>query len=174
MDDVDGALTWRQSGFAGKVYELHRGETLVGTLRFQNAFGSRATAEIEGARWTFKRMGFLRTRVTIRPADSQDDLAIFRNNTWTGGGTLEFPDGAAYRANTNFWHTQFEFVDQRDCPLVRYHMEQGLTKLNGGMEVLPAAAQLPERPWVMMLGWYLAVMMHSDDASAATVAAASV
>ena len=147
MDQIETPLTWRQDGLLGKVYDLCSGQAVVGTLRFDSALGSRATADVDGTVWTFKRLGFLRTSVTVRADGSEDDLAVFRNNTWSGGGTLEFPDGSAWRANTNFWHTQFEFVDGDDRPLVRYHMRQRL-KLNGEMEVLPAASRLLERPWL--------------------------
>ncbi len=42
------------------------------------------------------------------------------------------------------------------------------------MEIAPEAAELPELPWMTMLGWYLTVMMNDDSAStAASVAAAA-
>jgi hypothetical protein len=37
------------------------------------------------------------------------------------------------------------------------------------MQILPAAGTMPELPWLTMLGWYLAVMMHRDDSAAVVV-----
>ena len=41
--------------------------------------------------------------------------------------------------------------------------------LTGRMAILPPAQDMPELPWLMMLGWYLAVMMHRDDSAACVV-----
>jgi hypothetical protein len=159
-------LLWTQPHLMRYEYQLRRGGESIGTLTFRSAMGSLATAENPAGRWTFKRQGFLQTRVSIRAADSEDELATFRNNTWSGGGTLEFPDGRHFRASTNFWHTRYEIMDATEQPLLRYRTE-GFLRMSGQMEVLGSAAKTPELPWLMMLGWYLAVMMHRDSVSAA-------
>ena len=75
----------------------------MATLRFRSIWGSLATAESADGCWTFKRVGFLQTRATIRTCESEDEIAVFKNNSWTGGGTLELssnveilPAGAAF------------------------------------------------------------------------------
>jgi hypothetical protein len=82
---------------------------------------------------------------------------------------LDLPDGRQLKANTNFWHTRFEFTGADDQPLIRYHSRNTL-RLFGQMEILPAARDLLEIPWLAMLGWYLAVMMHRDDSAASSAA----
>ena len=118
-------LTWTQPHLFGSDYELHRGDQVIGTLRFRSSWGSLATAEIDGGCWTFKRLGFLQTRVSIKACAAEADLGIFRNNTWSGGGTLELPGGGLIQANTNFWHSRYEFAAAGDQPLIRYRTERG-------------------------------------------------
>jgi hypothetical protein len=168
VDLIGEELSWTQPRFLASEYDLSRGSDVIGTLRFRSGWGSLATAQIAKGCWTFKRLGFLKTRVSVRACESEDDLAVFRNATWKGGGTLELARGAAIQANTNFWHSKYEFVGAGDEVLVTYRTHKGF-KLSGEMQILPAARSLPELPWIVMLGWYLAVMMHRDD-SAAVVA----
>ena len=93
-------------------YELRtEGGEPAATLRFRSSFGSFATAEGADICWTFKRIGFFQTQVTIRACGSDDDIAHFKNNTWTSGGTLDLADGRTFQATTNFWQTKFGFGD---------------------------------------------------------------
>jgi hypothetical protein len=174
---VGRELKWVRPSLTALVYELHHGDELVAMLRFRSSWGTLATAESGDGCWTFKRIGFLQTRVTIRTctADaaiaeaavaeagiSKADTAVFRNSSWTGGGTLELPDGREYRANSNFWMTTFGFTTAEGAPLVGFQQIGGLLKLSSTVEIHPGAATIPELPWLVMLGWYLAVLLHRD------------
>ncbi len=147
-------------------YELRAGDDLVGTLRFRNSFGSLATGESGDGCWTFKRVGFWQTRATVRACDTDADIAVFRNNTWSGGGTLELPGGRQIPATTNFWQTQFELQDTAGEALVRFR-RGGVIHLSATVEIQHAASSMPELPWMVMLGLYLIVMMERDGAAAA-------
>src|SRR5687767_3448850 len=148
-------------------YELHSGDELIATLRFRSSFGSFATAESADGCWTFKRVGFWQTRATIRGCGTDVDIGTFANNTWSGGGTLELPDGRKLLATTNFWQTNFEFQTEAGETMLRFKTG-GFVHLSAKVEIQPAATELPELALVVMLGWYLVVMMYMD---AATVAA---
>jgi hypothetical protein len=126
----------------GDGYELQDGDETVATLRFRSIWGSLATAESADGCWTFKRVGFFQTRATIRRCDSDEEIAVFKNNTWSGGGTLEFPDGRRMQADTNCWMTKFAFTDETGETLVRFHKIGGLIKLSSTVEILPAGVQL--------------------------------
>ncbi len=106
---IGGELEWVQPSAWKMQYELRAGEEIVATLRFRSSFGSFATAESADGCWTFKRVGFWQTRGTIRGCESENELATFKNNTWSGGGTLEMHDGRQFLATTNFWQTNLEF-----------------------------------------------------------------
>ena len=78
-------LTWK---LMKDTYELRSGAELFATLRWQK--GSLFLGEAAEGRWTFKRMGFLRPKVTVRSENSSTDLATL---AFSGsGGRLEFPD----------------------------------------------------------------------------------
>lgn len=162
-------LEWLQPSAWKMEYELRAGDELIATLRFRSSFGSFATAECADGCWTFKRVGFFQIRVTIRACGADVEIATFKNNTWSGGGTLELPDGRKMLATTNFWQTKFEFQTEAGETLVRFK-PGGLVHLTAKVEIQPAAAGLPELPWIVMLGWYLVVMLYMDTASTAGAA----
>lgn len=149
-------------------YELRADDELVATLRFRSSFGTFATAESADGCWTFKRIGFWQTKVTIRACGWDSEIAFFKNNTWSGGGSLELSDGRHLQATTNLWQTMLEFKSETGEILVRLR-SRGLVHLSATVEIQPDAVGVPELPWIVMLGWYLIVMMHTDAASTAAV-----
>jgi len=165
-DFIGLPLDWRRPALLKPEYELTSGETLVATISFRSIWGTFATAQSADGCWTFKRMGFWQTRATIRPCESEEEIATFKNNTWSDGGTLLFPDGRRYPANTNFWQTQYEFKTEMGESLIHFR-NRGLFGSSADVTILPAAQELPELPWVVMLGGYLIVMMQSDSAAVA-------
>jgi hypothetical protein len=165
-DLVGRELRWVK----GDGYELRDGDDVVARLRFRSVWGSLATAESADGCWTFKRVGFFQTRATIRACGSDEEVATFKNNTWSGGGTLELPDGRRLQADTNCWMTKFSFVSDTDEPLVRFTKIGGLLKLSSTVDILPAAASRSQPAWLVMLGWYLSVQMHNDAAASGAAA----
>lgn len=156
------SLQWTQS-VGGLHGELRSGETLVARLDLRSIFGTLATAESADGRWTFKRVGFLQTTATIRPAGSATDTGRFRNNTWQSGGTLELTNGSHYRVTTNFWATRLEFLREDDTPFVSFNMS-GVLKRSAEVVVHPLAADHADTPLLVLFGWYLVVMLDSDGA----------
>ncbi len=170
----DQALQWRQPNMFKMEYELRAGEELVATLRFRSSFGTLATAQSADGCWTFKRVGFFQNHVTVRVCDSETDLAVFKNNTWKGGGTLILPDGREYLVTTIFWQTEYGFKTAGGESLVNFKSKMGLLDHSAEVEILPAGKNLPELPWMVLLGWYLAVMMSNDATTAAVVTVVAV
>jgi hypothetical protein len=166
-------IKWTQPRTMKQEFELRCGEEIEATLRFRSSFGSLATGECADGCWTFKRVGFWRTRATVRVCGSEADIAVFSNNTWTSGGTLELPDGRVFPANSNFWMTQYEFKTEGGEPLIRYRRIGGILHLSSLVEIRPAAASMAELPWMVILGWYLTVMMQQDSGAAAAVVVAA-
>jgi hypothetical protein len=163
-------LEWVQPSALKMEYELRAGSEVAATLDFRSSFGSLATGRSADGSWTFKRVGFFQTRATVRAEGAETDLAVFWNNTWTKGGTLELPDGRKYPATTNFWATGFDLNDESGSTLIG-HRVSGLLRLSAVVEIRSGAGRVPELPWMVMLGCYLIVMMQSDSASVAGVAA---
>jgi len=169
---VGQQLKWVQPSVLAMQYELRAADELAATLRFRSCFGSFATGESADGCWTFKRIGFWQTRVTVRACGEDVDRATFRNNTWSGGGTLELSGGRKFLATTNFWQTNLEFQDELGGTLIKFK-SGGLLHLSATVDLEPNAVSLPVLPWMVMLGWYLTVMMHLDSATAAGGAGAT-
>src|SRR6185436_3064756 len=112
-------LKWVQPSAFKMDYELRAGDEVAARLRFRSAFGSFATGESADGCWTFKRVGFFQTRITIRECGEETDIATFTNSTWSGGGTLEFTGGTKILATTSFWRTTLEFTTESGSALVR-------------------------------------------------------
>ena len=170
--EIGRELKWVQPSAWKMEYELRADDELIATLRFRSSFGSFATAESADGCWTFKRIGFWQTKATIRACGSDAEIGIFKNNTWSGGGTLELSDGRKLPASTNGWRTTFEFKSEAGETLVRFKCG-GIVHLSATVEIQPDAAGLPELPLIVMLGWYLTVMMYMDAASTGAIAAIS-
>ena len=162
------SLKWEQPSALKMKYELRteNGE-LAALLHFRSSFGSFATAETADGCWTFKRIGFFQTKVTIRACGSDHDIGIFKNNTWSGGGTLQLADGESFQGATNFWHTKFGFETEPGEKLIEFE-RGGLLHLSATVKIQPNALSRAELPLMVTLGGYLIVMMSMDDAAAAT------
>lgn len=170
---VEQELKWVQPAGSKMEYELRAGDEVIAALRFRSSFGSFATATSADGTWTFKRVGFFQTKVTIRAAESDTDLAVFENNTWKSGGTLKFPNGREFLANTNFWANQWNFATESGEPLISYRKISGVIHLSSAVEIHPLAKGMPEMPLMVMLGWYLILMLNMDSALMASVIAST-
>ena len=107
---------------------------------------AQGAAESADGCWSFKRVGFFKTKVTIRQCDSDQDIALYFPNTWSQGGTLELEDGRKYRATTNFWSTELRFETEGGERLLAVKTG-GFINMRADVEIAPAAAHLaPPEP----------------------------
>lgn len=163
---VDQRLKWVQPHGWKMKFQLHANDAPVAILEFRSLLGSFATGTSEDGSWTFKRTGFIRTKVTIRRASDDTEIAIWENNTWSGGGTLLLPDGRRLQGSSNLWQSRMVFQIEDGAPLVAFR-SGGIVHLSAEIDIDPEARKLAELPWIVMLGWYLLVMMHMDSGAAA-------
>jgi hypothetical protein len=168
IDLIGYDLKWVQPNAFKMEYELRTEDTVVATLNFRSSFGSFATASSAEGIWTFKRVGFWKSQASVRASGAETDLALFKNNTWSQGGTLELPDGRTYPANSNFWSTQDEFKTNTGEPLISYKKINGIFHMSSAVEIHPLAGNIAELSWMVSFGWYLTVMMYMESAAAAT------
>jgi hypothetical protein len=171
-EGAPGELLWVQPARLKQEFELRAGDEVLGTLRFQRS--SLATGEAADQSWTFKREGFSHPRITVRVPGSDDNVATFQPG-WAGGGTLELQPGKQLRFGAaNFWHSQWDWLDAQNQPLVHFKSHQGLLKVEGEVAIEPGAIKSPDMPLLVVLGWYLLVLFARDAAeSLAGVSAAS-
>jgi hypothetical protein len=164
-------LHWMQPSGLNRSYELHSEEELLATLRFRG--GTLADVETSDGRWTFKRQGFWRQQITVRPAGSDDDIAVFRPH-WTGGGNFMAGDGTGVEfASASFWHSEWSWKDHGNV-VVTYRGPRGLIKAEAAMEVAPAAREVPNLAMLAALGWYLILLFGRDMAASTAARSATV
>lgn len=170
-------MYWTQPKAMHRTYELQAGDAIVGTLEFETAFGSLATARADDRTWSLKRMGFFRPHVTVRVAGSVDDVAVYRPK-WTGTeGELAFDDGRVFTWTVaNFWATRYEIKDASGLTLIEYRSggrESGLKdffKSQAHVMVTDAGRAHPHVALLVLVGWYLILLQQSDSAAAAAAA----
>jgi hypothetical protein len=166
ITNVEGHLEWVKPRALKMAYELRSNQEIVATLNFRSSFGSFATGETANGCWTFKRIGFLQTRATIRACGSDAEIAAFRNNTWSGGGSLTLADRREFLLTTNLWQTKLEVQTAAGQVLLRLQTT-GFWQNSASVDVTPVGRQMPEIAWMTLFAWYVIVMMQMDAGSGA-------
>jgi hypothetical protein len=170
-------LSWHQPKLLQRAYELQDGAQRIGTLTFVKSGGSLAEASVGADHWTFKRVGFFRTRLTVRKRGEDVDLAVYHPGGFGSEGNLEFASGQSYKwVHANFWASTWQFVDRSGDVIIAFKPGSdernwsSMFKYQAFVEINPAACQLDEMPLLVSLGWYL-MILQNDDAAVAVVAA---
>ncbi|MBK6796203.1 MAG: hypothetical protein IPG76_05245 [Acidobacteria bacterium] len=158
-----------------QFYELRSGDSLIGTLTFRSSFGTLAVAETADEKWTFKRVGFLNPRVTIRVDGNLQDMAIFQPKLW-GGGVVHFTDRRTYTWKpANFWQTQWAFIDRQEKEVIIFRKgvkEEKLSdifKTQVTVEINPSVLLGPAPTVLVPFGLYLMILQQQDAATTAAV-----
>jgi len=156
---IDRDLTWVQPRALRAEYQLIADGKALASLRWKKAFGSLATAEAADGRWTFKRVGFLRPRVTVRAEGSVADVAVLEPGT----GVLQFSDGHRYHwVNTSSWGGEWAFASEDGTVLVRFLFPMASLRMRGRVQVEPEARTQQDLSLLLLLGWYLVVLNSQD------------
>ena len=166
-------LKWEQPSARKYEFELHADGQLAATLRFRSEFGTFATAESADGCWTFKRTGFWHPQVSVRACGSDENIAVFKPNTWKGGGTLELSGERKLLASTNFWENDYQIKTEDDVPLIHFKTS-GVLRMSAECEIAPEAAAWPELTWLVSFSWYLWLLSCLDGAAAAATATVGV
>lgn len=172
-DVISHPLQWMQASAGERTYELHAGEDVVATLRWQKSGGSLALAESAEGHWTFKRTGFFSPKVTVRVVGTESDIAVFMPDWFAGRGTLELAGGHRFRwATTSFWRSEMAFCSEAGQPLVHYKPECVLQLAAAKVEIDQTGASIPELSLLVLLGWYFILLMAEDSITMSVVAGA--
>ena len=162
---VDRELTWVQSGAFSRRHELRAGDETIAALWHPKPIGSLALGEAAEGRWTFKRSGFLRPRVSVRVEGTEQDLLVVEM-IWSGGGRFRLASGERFRWGcSSFWRMEWE-IGREDGPALLTIANQLAPKMKARLIIDPAARRMPELPVLVLLGWYLMVLAFEDSAAA--------
>ncbi len=171
----DLTLKWAQPRARSPFFELNAGDGVIATLSREKPFGTLATAQTAEKTWTFKRVGFLQTRVTIRSPGYDADLATFKPS-WSYSGTLDVQGRSYVWKQLAFLGTKWGFSRPDGDPIVTFKYAGGLDtifKHEADVEITPGEISTnADVPLLLTLGWYIMVMMADDTMAAAVVTTA--
>ena len=157
---IDQPLKWVQPRAFKLEYELHARDTIVATLRYPRFFDTFATAECAGGTCTFQGGDFRQPIVSIRANQAETNVAVFRTNMWTTSGILELPDGRKYLASiAGYKANRYDIRTEAGQMLVSYRNIWGILHVGGETQIYRTAEGLIELPWIVMLGWHLALVV---------------
>jgi hypothetical protein len=162
---------WIQPDSFNKCFELQSDDGMLGRLEFRSDFGTLAAARCAAGSWSYKRVGFLNPRVTVREEGSTFDIAIYQPKLW-GDGTLTFSDGAQYAwKSTNFWNSAWAFYDRGGVaavsfdPGIEWQRLRDAFKTQMSVRIDPDGARRDLVPILLTLGLYLLIMRQNDNAA---------
>ena len=150
------------------TYELRAGADLLAIMQWQKGVSLYLGEAAEG-RWSFKRTGIFRTKLTVRAENSSKDLATL--GVSGASGSLELSDGRKYLGTGS--RGEWSFKDPAGVLLIQIK-STGTIENHGGEVVLsPTVLTLPEASLLILFGWYMLVLQAKDTAEdeAAAVAA---
>jgi hypothetical protein len=140
-------------------------------IRRVKAFGSLASVESKTGTWSLKRVGWFRTRITVRSGgEAAENLAVFTPSfTWFGSaGTLQLAGGRSFRwAGTKSFGREHTFFDENQMPVLRFRGGTGKCRMTFG-----SVPEFPELPLLGALGFYI-IQLNEEDAGAIAGAAAA-
>jgi hypothetical protein len=169
-------VEWLQPRASERLFELRTDEARVGHLRFRSNLGTLADGRTAQGAWTFKRVGFLNPRITVRVDGSDSDVAVFKPDLW-GHGVVTFRDGPMYAWKPgSFWQTRWLFADSAGHEVLEF--KQGVEdskwrdvfKTQATVTIGPPAVRGEELSILLCLGMYL-LTAHEDDNAAVLSAA---
>jgi hypothetical protein len=136
-------------------------------LRRVKMFGSLVSVESKAGSWTLKRVGFFRTRITIRRADSDQDFGIYTPSfTWCGSaGMVQIQGQRAYRwGPTKSLGREHAFFDASETPLLRFRGSPRKCRMT-----FEPKTEVSDLPLLAALGYYI-LLLHEEDSAAAVTA----
>ena len=165
------SFEWTRSG---KVSTLASGGHVYAKVTWGKGWGSLATAESADGRWTLKRVGFLRPKVTVRTEGSQSEMAVVAMD-FGGGGKIAFTDARAYTfRRVGFWHPVLVLEDSAGRKVFTITHSTGLGRRVATFTLDEEAARSDWRTSLLaMVVWYIGVLVSEYDESVSVAAIAA-
>jgi hypothetical protein len=157
-DISDITFSWRPVKGVKHTIDLHVGDEVFGTLRFD---GAEAVADVDGQRWAFTRH---RKQVIIR--DAHGTAAGIFTATKRGEGQLELTDGPRFWWRpTHPGQAERGFYDADGARVVRFWKASRLLSAEDRGAADPGRSALRHFPLLVVLGRVIGI--GQDEVSAA-------
>jgi hypothetical protein len=164
---------WRESRTARRTDELHFGERVAATLRWEGLLSNRAYADSPDGQWIFDRPRVLSRNIEVREGETNKLIAVLYVR-WTGDATLEFTDGRTIDwAPTNFWQTQWAFFGADEQAIISFVDTSRIMEARSAVTFHRKYLSDKESALLTTFGRYLMVL-HRNDAAAVAATSASV
>jgi hypothetical protein len=170
---------WLQPHSSERRFDLVAEGATLARLTFRSRWGSFALAETAAGRWTYKRVGFMNPRVTVRVEGGTEDIGVYEPR-WAGDGVLRLKGERTIRWKPEgFWRRTWTFVEGEDRVLLRFSPGvegQGfkdMLKTQLTLEIEQPGRGHAALPILATLGLYL-LILHNDDAAAGAAVVASI
>ena len=159
---VDRALEWRQVSSHPRAFELTSDAGVCGSLRWEPGRGSLALGKTASGLWSFKRVGFLRPRITVRPLHGETDVAVYAPGLT--GGVVHHADGRHFPfARKGLWAPYWAFRRHDGPPFMRFRAAGDSATLGAAVEIEKLTISQDLVPLLALTGWYLIVLAHEDE-----------
>ena len=171
---ADQELVWIQPRARRRAYALRAGEESVASLTWPSGGGAQSVAEAGERCWIFTCSGLWRPRLTVRAVGADADLAVFHAR-WTGSGVLEVLPGRRFRWDAaDRRRSRWTWRAEDGRALVTLGGRQGMTRLDGRVDISPPAVGEPELALLVSFGWYLVLLRARDSVNAAAAVPAAI
>ena len=159
-------LKWVQR--SNREDELVSGDDAVAALHWAKNWGSLAVAESDDGKWTFKRVGFIHTKITIRKFGEDLDFYIADVGV-SGETTLMLPGQGAFRWTPNIWRGTWTLRNNDGHEVMSIQLS-GVAKVIGNLTIKDSTVPVSTLSLLALLGWYLIMNVLTDDVTASTTA----
>jgi hypothetical protein len=163
---------WRESRTAKRVDELHYGERVAATLRWEGLCSNRAHAHSPHGQWIYDRPRVLSRDIEVRDGETNKLIATLYVR-WTGDATLEFTDGRTVDwSPTNFWQTRWAFFGADEQAIISFVDTSRILEARSAVTFHRTYLSDKESALLTTFGRYLMILHRNDSAAVAASTAA--
>jgi hypothetical protein len=165
-------LLWKQTKWGGRYFELLSSDERVGHLNWPKWLSDMAVAEGGDGKWIIDRVGFFRDRVVVTDVENGVEVASVEFD-WLGDGEVTLANGKVYNwYRTGILSNHWTLADENDDLVFEIKEWMHWFKHRADIELRVGSITRPELPFLIYLGWYLALMQMQDAAAVVAVTAA--
>lgn len=165
-------LQWKRVGKSTPpVYELWGGQDLLARLSWTKESGSLAIGESARNVWSFKRIGFFATQVSVRVEGTEDTVAVFSPN-WRGDGKVTLSDNRLFVwKSTVFWKANYQLTDESGTEVLSIKHSNSISPDTAEVRLGPVGIDNATLALLVMLAMYVGLLAIRDGADSAAMVA---
>jgi hypothetical protein len=130
-------------------------QEIYATLQFRNTSGSLGTGRTSEGEWTFKRVGFFKPRISVRPVSLKTPVAFFQR------ARLHFGGGLVLRWNpTKGPEKERRFEDLEGRTVVRLQPEFADRTREAKVEIKAFSTPGAELSIAVLMSWYIVLLLQ--------------